>query len=162
MDEPLVRGKTGGMTVCDVIEQARQQATKAGQLDEKVTKVLICCGCLGDRSDDINEIVECDGCGVTVHEGKYFWSVLNARDYRSLIISHFTQAATVCRTLRASRAQTRFVSPLHGSAKLVARAWTILRANSARIKEEFSKRLTSGSGFISSALYTYPALRLER
>jgi hypothetical protein len=32
--------------------------------------VLICCGCLGDRSDDANEIVECDGCGVTVHEGR--------------------------------------------------------------------------------------------
>lgn len=35
-------------------------------------KILICCGCLGDRSDDTNEIVECDGCGVTVHEGKFF------------------------------------------------------------------------------------------
>ncbi|KAJ8891216.1 hypothetical protein PR048_010731 [Dryococelus australis] len=40
------------------------------QLNMKdAAKVLICCGCLGDRSDDANEIVECDGCGVTVHEG---------------------------------------------------------------------------------------------
>ena len=31
----------------------------------------ICCVCLGDRSDDTNEIVECDGCGVSVHEGCY-------------------------------------------------------------------------------------------
>lgn len=31
----------------------------------------ICCACLGDRSDDTNEIVECDGCGVSVHEGCY-------------------------------------------------------------------------------------------
>ncbi|XP_073825685.1 uncharacterized protein [Musca autumnalis] len=31
----------------------------------------ICCVCLGDRSDDSNEIVECDGCGVSVHEGCY-------------------------------------------------------------------------------------------
>jgi hypothetical protein len=38
---------------------------------KEAVKVLICCGCLGDRSDDANEIVECDGCGVTVHEGKY-------------------------------------------------------------------------------------------
>lgn len=37
---------------------------------KEAVKVLICCGCLGDRSDDANEIVECDGCGVTVHEGK--------------------------------------------------------------------------------------------
>lgn len=32
-------------------------------------KIMICCVCLGDRSDAHNEIVECDGCGVTVHEG---------------------------------------------------------------------------------------------
>lgn len=65
-----MRGKDGtGLTVGDVIEQARQQALKGAPLDDKLNKVLICCGCLGDRSDDINEIVECDGCGVSVHEG---------------------------------------------------------------------------------------------
>lgn len=37
--------------------------------------MLICCGCLGDRSDDANEIVECDGCGVTVHEGKEIYDL---------------------------------------------------------------------------------------
>lgn len=67
--DPLMPGKDKGMAVCDVIEKARQQAAKGQQLDEKLSKMLICCGCLGDRSDDINEIVECDGCGVTVHEG---------------------------------------------------------------------------------------------
>ncbi|XP_077285223.1 uncharacterized protein LOC143910558 isoform X2 [Arctopsyche grandis] len=36
-----------------------------------LTDMLICAGCLGSRSDDANEIVECDGCGVTVHEGCY-------------------------------------------------------------------------------------------
>lgn len=58
-----------GLTVGDVMEQARQQALKGGPLEEKLSKMLICCGCLGDRSDDTNEIVECDGCGVSVHEG---------------------------------------------------------------------------------------------
>lgn len=57
------------LTVGDVIEQARHQALKGGSLEDKLSKMLICCGCLGDRSDDINEIVECDGCGVSVHEG---------------------------------------------------------------------------------------------
>ncbi|XP_019548346.3 PHD finger protein 14 [Aedes albopictus] len=37
----------------------------------KLLTIPICCACLGDRSDDQNEIVECDGCGVTVHEGCY-------------------------------------------------------------------------------------------
>lgn len=70
LEDPLLGGKdNAGLTVGDVIEQARQQALKGGPLDEKLNKMLICCGCLGDRSDDINEIVECDGCGVSVHEG---------------------------------------------------------------------------------------------
>ncbi|XP_063707070.1 PHD finger protein 14 [Culicoides brevitarsis] len=37
----------------------------------KIPLKPICCVCLGDRSDDSNEIVECDNCGVTVHEGCY-------------------------------------------------------------------------------------------
>ncbi|XP_013116348.2 PHD finger protein 14 [Stomoxys calcitrans] len=37
----------------------------------KIPLKAICCVCLGDRSDDSNEIVECDGCGVSVHEGCY-------------------------------------------------------------------------------------------
>lgn len=32
---------------------------------------MICCGCLGDQSDGVNEIAECDSCGVTVHEACY-------------------------------------------------------------------------------------------
>ncbi|XP_003423803.1 PHD finger protein 14 isoform X2 [Nasonia vitripennis] len=58
-------------TVEDLVEKARQQAEKTGPMEDKLAKMLICCGCLGDRSDDVNEIVECDGCGVTVHEGCY-------------------------------------------------------------------------------------------
>ena len=31
----------------------------------------ICGCCLGHASSDMNEIVECDGCGISVHEGCY-------------------------------------------------------------------------------------------
>ncbi|KAJ8667179.1 hypothetical protein QAD02_008841 [Eretmocerus hayati] len=58
-------------TIQELLEKAKQQAEKAGSMEEKLSKMLICCACLGDRSDDVNEIVECDGCGVTVHEGCY-------------------------------------------------------------------------------------------
>ncbi|XP_046570377.1 PHD finger protein 14-like isoform X6 [Haliotis rubra] len=34
-------------------------------------KVLICCVCLSDTNADDDEIVECDNCGVSVHEGCY-------------------------------------------------------------------------------------------
>ncbi|KAL0280780.1 UNVERIFIED_CONTAM: hypothetical protein PYX00_001976 [Menopon gallinae] len=58
--------KEDGKTVSQLIEQANVQ------FDPKaVDGVLICCACLGDRSDHTNEIVECDSCGVTVHEGCY-------------------------------------------------------------------------------------------
>ncbi|XP_054619025.1 PHD finger protein 14 isoform X2 [Dunckerocampus dactyliophorus] len=33
--------------------------------------ILICCVCLGDSSEDADEIIQCDNCGVTVHEGCY-------------------------------------------------------------------------------------------
>ena len=32
-------------------------------------KVMVCCVCLSDRSADDDEIVECDNCGISVHEG---------------------------------------------------------------------------------------------
>ncbi|XP_031369437.1 PHD finger protein 14 isoform X4 [Apis dorsata] len=72
LEDPLLTKKENpNLTVGDVIEQARQQALKGSSLEDKLNKMLICCGCLGDRSDDVNEIVECDGCGVSVHEGCY-------------------------------------------------------------------------------------------
>ena len=71
VDESLVNKKNGpAASVGDLIEKAKQQAASGDSLEDKLSKMLICCGCLGDRSDDVNEIVECDGCGVTVHEGK--------------------------------------------------------------------------------------------
>ncbi|XP_060523888.1 PHD finger protein 14 isoform X2 [Cylas formicarius] len=59
----------GISSIADVIEQATIQSRL--NLTEKDAQVLICCGCLGDQSDGINEIVECDSCGVTVHEACY-------------------------------------------------------------------------------------------
>lgn len=50
-----------------LLEQAKSSLT----LTQKILMTPICCACLGDRSDDTNEIVECDGCKITVHEGCY-------------------------------------------------------------------------------------------
>lgn len=33
----------------------------------------ICSACLGKASDEMNEIVECDSCGITVHEGNCYF-----------------------------------------------------------------------------------------
>ncbi|KAJ8927620.1 hypothetical protein NQ314_019898 [Rhamnusium bicolor] len=59
----------GIYSIADVIHQATIQSKL--RFEEKDAQILICCGCLGDQSDGINEIVECDGCGVTVHEACY-------------------------------------------------------------------------------------------
>lgn len=55
-------------------KQLLQQAKAKEAIDKANAKLLatpICCACLGDRSDDTNEIVECDNCGISVHEGCY-------------------------------------------------------------------------------------------
>lgn len=50
-----------------LLEQAKSSLSHTA----KILSTPICCACLGDRSDDTNEIVECDGCKITVHEGCY-------------------------------------------------------------------------------------------
>lgn len=35
------------------------------------SRLLVCGCCLGHSSNDANEIVECDSCGIAVHEGCY-------------------------------------------------------------------------------------------
>ncbi|XP_058816944.1 PHD finger protein 14 [Topomyia yanbarensis] len=61
-------GKEKPMNLEQIISKTTEGFDKATL---KLLSTAICCACLGDRSDDQNEIVECDGCGVTVHEGCY-------------------------------------------------------------------------------------------
>uniref|UniRef100_A0A182K5S6 PHD finger protein 14 n=1 Tax=Anopheles christyi TaxID=43041 RepID=A0A182K5S6_9DIPT len=72
-DESTIEG--GEVKVREVPTNQVPSAVKpTSERDAALQKLLmksICCACLGDRSDDQNEIVECDGCGVTVHEGCY-------------------------------------------------------------------------------------------
>ncbi|CAK1546045.1 unnamed protein product [Leptosia nina] len=56
----------GEMSVTELLEKAKKEFNIPD-----LSSMMICAGCLGSRSDDFNEIVECDGCGVTVHEGCY-------------------------------------------------------------------------------------------
>ncbi|XP_045469446.1 PHD finger protein 14 isoform X2 [Harmonia axyridis] len=67
----LEYSKDDGFAVSDLLNEATFQSDKYTQLADKYTEILICFGCLGDHSDSVNEIVECDSCGVTVHEACY-------------------------------------------------------------------------------------------
>lgn len=66
----LNNGKTNIMSANQLLEQGiSKDAFERSQA--KMLAKPICCACLGDRSDDTNEIVECDNCGISVHEGCY-------------------------------------------------------------------------------------------
>ncbi|XP_034247394.1 PHD finger protein 14 [Thrips palmi] len=65
--------KSSGITA----EELQQRLNSAGGLNSEIVKkvkknlVKRCWGCLGDSNDDFDELVECDSCGVTVHEKCY-------------------------------------------------------------------------------------------
>jgi hypothetical protein len=52
-------------------ERLAEQTRNSLAITAKLLSTPVCCACLGDRSDDTNEIVECDSCKITVHEGCY-------------------------------------------------------------------------------------------
>jgi len=54
----------------ELLMLARQELDH-DQLPRWLDTVKICGCCLGQNSSDANEIVECDGCGISVHEGCY-------------------------------------------------------------------------------------------
>ncbi|XP_037516725.1 PHD finger protein 14 isoform X1 [Rhipicephalus sanguineus] len=75
--EPDETKKVPKLIVGDLIERARQRQSQArqrisgeGESSLKL-KITICAVCLGDISIEDDEIVECDCCGVSVHEGCY-------------------------------------------------------------------------------------------
>ncbi|XP_034669064.1 PHD finger protein 14 [Drosophila subobscura] len=67
---PLQNGINGGDYGPPVAGGAATISIRSVQLSSAPAKRM-CCVCLGERSDDVNEIVECDACGVSVHEGCY-------------------------------------------------------------------------------------------
>ncbi|CAG0899510.1 unnamed protein product [Darwinula stevensoni] len=66
-----------GLTVGDILEKAEALISNslAKGRDQEMKEMpakLICCVCLGDATSLSDEIIECDGCGVSVHEGGIF------------------------------------------------------------------------------------------
>uniref|UniRef100_A0A7N8YL31 PHD finger protein 14 n=1 Tax=Mastacembelus armatus TaxID=205130 RepID=A0A7N8YL31_9TELE len=59
------------------VKKPKKKVKSTTAFDEELTNdsitqhILICCVCLGDNSEDADEIIQCDNCGVTVHEGCY-------------------------------------------------------------------------------------------
>ncbi|CAG9764573.1 unnamed protein product [Ceutorhynchus assimilis] len=72
----------GFSSIANVIQKAGLQSQL--NFNEKDADLFICCGCLGDHSDGVNEIVECDSCGATVHEGCYGISDSNSLARREM------------------------------------------------------------------------------
>lgn len=63
---------------------------------QRMEHILICCVCLGDNSEDADEIIQCDNCGVTVHEGEIphsatrtkYWSQMFAQSFEKLMLEY--------------------------------------------------------------------------
>lgn len=66
-DQPECSSASKENTTVKLLEHSKLSSSATA----KLLSTLVCCVCLGDRSDDTNEIVECDGCKITVHEGCY-------------------------------------------------------------------------------------------
>lgn len=52
-----------------IVTSAAKPRSKAVSYKEDF---LICMVCLGDKNDPNDELIECDGCGIVVHEGWHF------------------------------------------------------------------------------------------
>ena len=48
-----------------------------------LSEVKVCGCCLGSNSSDANEIVECDGCGISVHEVSLTNALMSRRQGRN-------------------------------------------------------------------------------
>ncbi|XP_043237459.1 proline-rich protein 36-like isoform X1 [Amphibalanus amphitrite] len=60
-------GEEADVSVSELLSRAARDAPAGSKVPVK--RIKVCSICLGDRSSDQNEIVECDSCHVTVHEG---------------------------------------------------------------------------------------------
>ena len=62
------------MTTEELISLAKKSMLTSGangKIESTLSEVKVCGCCLGSNSNDANEIVECDGCGISVHEVRY-------------------------------------------------------------------------------------------
>ncbi|XP_060867719.1 PHD finger protein 14 isoform X1 [Metopolophium dirhodum] len=71
-DDDDIRCNDSNMTtdVTDIVTPNQDNSRKVN-LREIVNNIHICSICLGDASDDVNELIDCDECGISVHEGCY-------------------------------------------------------------------------------------------
>jgi len=70
LNEDEVLRLKSNMTTQELISLAQRQ-NKASAGSDTSASVKVCGTCLGSKSDHSNEIVECDGCGMSVHEACY-------------------------------------------------------------------------------------------
>lgn len=55
----------------------------------KDVDIMICMLCLGDNTDPRDELIECDGCGIVVHEGNSVFIIIILTDCYKLVDSIF-------------------------------------------------------------------------
>ncbi|CAH8541715.1 unnamed protein product [Dicrocoelium dendriticum] len=56
---------------CPLLSNMESMAPKVASLSKPSVDLLVCLICLGDNNDPNDELIECDGCGIVVHEDCY-------------------------------------------------------------------------------------------
>lgn len=56
---------------CPLFSNMESMAPKVASLSKPSVDLLVCLICLGDNNDPNDELIECDGCGIVVHEDCY-------------------------------------------------------------------------------------------
>ncbi|XP_022105583.1 PHD finger protein 14-like isoform X2 [Acanthaster planci] len=94
------------LSIGELISKARVSSMKgmdktgSGEKPSAKLKMLICAVCLGEVSIDSDEIVECDSCGIGVHEGCY-GEILSDGDSTSSIQTASSTEPWFCDTCKA-------------------------------------------------------------
>ncbi|XP_033624200.1 PHD finger protein 14-like [Asterias rubens] len=92
-------------SIRELISKARvhskgTEKTGSGEKPSSKLKMLICAVCLGEVSIDSDEIVECDNCGIGVHEGCY-GEILSDSDSTSSVQTASSTEPWFCDTCKA-------------------------------------------------------------
>ncbi|XP_022181600.1 PHD finger protein 14-like isoform X2 [Myzus persicae] len=88
-DESDIKCNNGNTTTDLGVMTTKEDDSVKVNIKEIIDTIRICSICLGDASDDLNELIDCDECGITVHESCY--GVQDSESVNSSISSYSTE-----------------------------------------------------------------------
>ncbi|XP_026817190.1 PHD finger protein 14-like isoform X1 [Rhopalosiphum maidis] len=89
-DKDNIKCSNDSMAIdCTNLKTPKKDDSIKVNIKEIVDTIRICSICLGDDSDVVNELIDCDECGISVHEGCY--GISDSESVNSSISSYSTE-----------------------------------------------------------------------